>query len=188
MRNIKSNSFTKNFKHIVNAIVTDCEVCEAFDYNIPYEKYPKFEKAKALWDTGATNTCISKKLALKLDLQARGLAEMYHADGVAIVPTYFIGILLPNNLGFSSIEVLECDLTGTDILIGMDIISQGDFAISNFDGNTFFSFRIPSTQNISFVKIDSNEADTNNPKTQIGRNELCPCNSGKKHKNCCGKK
>ena len=38
------------------------------------------------------------------------------------------------------------------MLIGMDIISKGDFAVSNFDGNTVFTFRYPSNSEINFVK------------------------------------
>ena len=36
-------------------------------------------------------------------------------------------------------------------LIGMDIISQGDFSISNKDKKTTFSFRFPSYEEIDFV-------------------------------------
>ncbi len=36
---------------------------------------------------------------------------------------------------------------------------------------------------------DGKEKVKNTPKrtNKIGRNELCPCGSGKKYKNCCGK-
>ena len=49
----------------------------------------------------------------------------------------------------------EIDLTAspaivTKILDGMDIISLGDFAITNQNGQTTFSFRIPSSQTIEF--------------------------------------
>jgi hypothetical protein len=32
----------------------------------------------------------------------------------------------------------------------MDIITQGDFAITNFGGRTMFSFRLPSLESIDF--------------------------------------
>ena len=41
---------------------------------------------------------------------------------------------------------------GFDVLIGMDIITKGDFAITNPDGTTKFSFRIPSQADIDFVR------------------------------------
>ena len=43
------------------------------------------------------------------------------------------------------------------------------------------------------VDVDTIEAPTDEPKqpvvkeTKVGRNDLCPCGSGKKYKNCCGK-
>ena len=37
------------------------------------------------------------------------------------------------------------------LLIGMDIIDLGDFAVTNADGITAFSFRIPSVEEIDFI-------------------------------------
>ena len=36
----------------------------------------------------------------------------------------------------------------------MDVITQGDFAVSNWDGRTAFSFRVPSRGEIDFVRDD----------------------------------
>jgi len=74
---------------------------------------------------------------------------------------------------------------GIDILIGMDIINQGDFALTHPQNETWFSFQSPYHEEIDFtkkVKINS----SNTPK-KIPRNSPCPCGSGKKHKKCCGK-
>lgn len=38
----------------------------------------------------------------------------------------------------------------SDLIIGMDIITQGDFSITNFGGRTLFSFRIPSLHSIDY--------------------------------------
>ena len=38
-----------------------------------------------------------------------------------------------------------------DVLIGMDIIGTGDFAVTNLNGLTKFSFRVPSLEHIDFV-------------------------------------
>ena len=51
-------------------------------------------------------------------------------------------------MSFLTIRVL----TGAEILIGMDIIGTGDFAVSNYDNKTTFSFRWPSISKIDFVK------------------------------------
>lgn len=50
---------------------------------------------------------------------------------------------------------MEAALKDCDMLIGMDIISQGDFALTNRDGRTVFSFQIPSTHLYDFVKQDA---------------------------------
>ena len=39
---------------------------------------------------------------------------------------------------------------GNDIIIGMDTITRGDLAITNQNGETWFSFRIPSQEHIEF--------------------------------------
>lgn len=44
---------------------------------------------------------------------------------------------------------------GIDVLIGMDVISKGDFAISNYNGKTQFSFRIPSQNDVDY-KAEAN--------------------------------
>ena len=41
---------------------------------------------------------------------------------------------------------------GADVLIGMDIINEGDFAVTNLNGRTKFSFRVPSQADIDFVR------------------------------------
>ncbi len=51
-----------------------------------------------------------------------------------------------------AMDVLEGDLHDFDVLIGMDIISQGDFSITHEGNRTIFSFQTPSTHNIDFVE------------------------------------
>ena len=40
---------------------------------------------------------------------------------------------------------------GVDVLIGMDIISLGDFAVSNYDSKLVFTFRVPSIKTTNYV-------------------------------------
>ena len=65
-----------------------------------------------------------------------------------------MNIRLPNGVGFSGIRVTLGELGDADMLIGMDIINQGDFAVTNSNGKTKFSFRIPSQADIDFVAED----------------------------------
>jgi uncharacterized protein YecA (UPF0149 family) len=75
-------------------------------------------------------------------------------------------------------------VNGPDVLIGMDIICSGDFAVTNKGGKTVFSYRYPSISPIDFKKIPETPPATSN---KVGRNSPCPCGSGKKYKQCCGK-
>ena len=70
-------------------------------------------------------------------------------------------IILNNEVIFTdwNVMVSKIGAQGIDILIGMDIISKGDFAISNYDGKTQFSFRLPSQQDVDYKNGESN--DTN---------------------------
>lgn len=42
-----------------------------------------------------------------------------------------------------------------EVIIGMDIINRGDFAVSNRNGATTFSFRIPSVESFDFAADDN---------------------------------
>ena len=65
--------------------------------------------------------------------------------------TYRINLYFPKEGAWlKDIEVLACDLEDNDIIIGMDTITLGDFAITNKNGETWFSFRIPSQEHIEF--------------------------------------
>ena len=52
------------------------------------------------------------------------------------------------------VKVVDCEdvLGGADMLIGMDIITMGDFAITNFNGKTTFSFVTPAKRTIDYVE------------------------------------
>lgn len=106
---------------------------------------------------------------------------------MTLANVYLVAIFLPNKVAFTSVRVTEAPLpTGTDVLIGMDMISQGDFAVTNFGGKTVFSFRIPSMQTIDYVQAgNKGAAPPSSGASKVGRNDPCPCGSGKKFKKCC---
>ena len=112
------------------------------------------KKFIALWDTGATNCVITKNVALSLGLGPIGQTETLGVNGSAIVQVYIIEITLPNGIKILR-QVTEGISSGTwDVLIGMDVITMGDFCVSNFNGVTTFSFRVPSEGKTDFVQID----------------------------------
>ena len=175
-------SFTVEFGTVVPQLITDCGVCEAYLPN-PNKVHPKVYTFKALWDTGATITTISKNIVSTLGLTPIGFGDVSHAGGTAKAGVYILNVILPNGLESRPMKVLDGVLGDFDILIGMDIIHQGDFAVTHSDGKTTFTFRIPSTEKIDFVNATpkTNQIAVSN---KVGRNDPCPCGSGKKYKKC----
>ena len=152
----------------------------------------------ALWDTGAQSSTISVALADRLGLPAISEREMTGAGGRYRAKEYLAGLLLPNNVEVAAISLYG--FVGSpyfNLLIGMDIITLGDFLVSTHGGITHFSFQIPSMGGIKLHGIqraicaDGRIATTDQTITRsgpkVGRNDPCVCGSGKKYKNCHGK-
>lgn len=180
-----SHSFTlESDGGLLNVLKTDVWIAVAFD-PAKTNPAPPFKQYNAIWDTGATGSVIDQKVVVELGLKPIGVTMVSHTDGQCMKPVYLVNIGLPNRVGFQHIRVTEGKLGDVDVLIGMDIISQGDFVITNMKGTTTFSFRYPSLTRIDFVK----QAASTSPATsdKIGRNDPCICGSGKKYKKCCGK-
>ena len=152
-------AFTSKYKGIVGQIISTCEVSDFIEDLSQDFSMTTFH---ALWDTGATCSAISKDAAEKLNLEPVSKVTVSHADGQSMVNVYDISLALPNETLFQFVRVTECTLSGFDLLIGMDIISEGDFSISNKDGKTTFSFRIPSYKEIDFVS-ELDEIKIKNP-------------------------
>ena len=88
------------------------------------------------------------------------------------VDTYSVNIFLPNFVAIPAVRVSLGTIGGSDIdvLLGMDIITIGDFAITNQEKKTTFSFRFPSLEKIDFVaKINASKPTTQ--QTQKSREE-----------------
>ncbi len=58
---------------------------------------------------------------------------------------------LHNKLRVKDVRVTEGRLNGFGLLIGMDIINLGDFALTHKNQQTVFSFQIPPTHEYDFV-------------------------------------
>jgi len=100
---------------------------------------------RAIWDTGATTTSISQKLAQTLKLVPIAKATVHSVHETREVNVHSIDLILPNRVEVFNLQVTEAANLGRyDVLIGMDIITLGDFAITNAKKRTFFSFRYPS--------------------------------------------
>jgi hypothetical protein len=141
-----SSSFTiKSNGGILRSLISDIIV------HIPGG--PSGLTIKAIWDAGATGSVISQKVAKTLGLIVSGYAVVNTANGQATQKTYTVDVGLPNKVLIQNVLVTEVDslTAGCDALIGMDIITLGDFSITNHKGITCMSFRFPSCHEIDYV-------------------------------------
>ncbi len=180
----QSFSFTTIYKGRASVLVNDVMICTAYTPPNPPGGLIR-KRFMAIWDTGATHTVITKKVVEDCQLKSSGMANVSHAGGDDEAKTYYVNVLLRNNVEVYNVKVTEGKIKGpANVLVGMNIISKGDFAVTCKDGNTLFSYRYPSMEKIDFVKHPK-RTDALKAPPKISRNSPCPCGSGKKYKNCC---
>ncbi len=148
------HSFTISYEGKADVLSSSVFIQAAFDPDYPPTDPP--ETFRSIWDTGATNSVINENVVTQCQLRSTGVTDAYTAQGRHRTETYLVGVTLPNRVTFPSLRVSKGFLHDFDVLIGMDIIGQGDFAVTNKDGNTVFSFRIPSLETIDFVTQTTN--------------------------------
>lgn len=141
-------AFTINYGQIVESVVTECIVS-----NVDAEDGSKQNngvRCLAIWDSGATSSIITRNIIDKLKLQPVGVCQAAGIHGTEYEYTYYIDLMVPGEMTFKTLEVTEGDLEDVDVLIGMDVISQGDFCISNGNNETVVAFRSPAAEPIRF--------------------------------------
>lgn len=174
-------AFTSEYPQLSNVLINDVVIHKAYRPGI--DPATEGKDFKALWDTGATHSVINQKVIDSLNLVQIGVTKTYHAHGEEKnVPQFLVNIGLPNRVEIFNVRVTRGVISNADVLIGMDIIGVGDFAVSNHKGQTRFTFRCPSCEAIDFVKKRPQQAQTK----KVGRNDPCSCGSGQKYKHCCG--
>lgn len=136
----------------------------AMDITItPVNDTSKAFKTKGIWDTGATGTVITENVAKAIGLQPTGMTKVNTASETGRdTQTYLVDIFLKPDVRVHGIEVTCGTIdtrNGFDCLIGMDIITMGDFAITNLDSKTCMSFRIPSQHRVDFVEVTKRQSD-----------------------------
>ncbi len=187
-----TRSFVSVYNRLSNVLQNRVHVAEAFNLPTITDKTTLRDLGAkeygAIWDTGATNTIITQKVVNDLGLKPVGVTQLDTANDKKDAPLYLVAIFLPNKILISELMVAEATVTSdAEILIGMDIIGSGDFAVTNKDKKTVFTFRIPSIKRIDFVEETKAQRAIRNPVEKVGRNDPCPCGSGKKYKKCCGR-
>lgn len=177
-------SFTVSYNSKSNVLNANVGVSPNIQVNNSYID----SKWVSLWDTGATRTVITNKIVSELNLKPVSMGTARTPQGQYNAYMYYINLFLPNHVVFPKLLVMEGQPSGCDILIGMDVIGNGDFVVSNYDNKTTFSYRFPSSAKLDFVEHSYllpfvNRGEQNGP----AKNSPCPCGSGKKYKQCCGK-
>jgi Aspartyl protease len=149
------HSFTiKSQGGTLRVLQTQCGVCEAFDpQTTAPAQFPKLQSFLAIWDTGATGSVITQRVVDACGLKPISMAEVHGLNSKTLSEVYLVNFLLPNNVGVKQVRVTKNLIHGnSDVLIGMDIITIGDFAITNQNNSTTFSFCWPSQRNLDFVE------------------------------------
>ena len=94
---------------------------------------------------------ISKAAADALSLSPIGKSEISGVGaGVEFKKTYLIHVGLPTGDIVTNVLASEFDGEDYDLIVGMDVIQNGDLAVTNLNDTTTFSFRIPSKKVIDF--------------------------------------
>ena len=145
------SAFTTKFSNRASTLETNVGISEPYDPLLGGPLLPEVIEFKAVWDTGASRTAITQKVIDTLGIQKIDEVDNYTANGMRTADVYLVNVYLPNNVAFSGIRVIDGDIYGTDALIGMDIIGQGDFAVAHRFEKTWMTFQIPSTHDIDFV-------------------------------------
>lgn len=136
---------------------TPCTVCLAFN-PLQGGELPQQFRFDAIWDTGATNSVITQRVVDTCKLLPIGMTKVHAVNSTLDSEVYLVNIGLQNQVNFMNIRATKGELMGADVLIGMDIITLGDVAITNVNGNTVFSFRIPSQKEMDFVREHAQES------------------------------
>jgi hypothetical protein len=136
----------------LQVIATDCHISPAFDpRQVPEQQRPQYHQFTAIWDTGATSSVITDEVVAKCNLKPTGMTHVHSVTGEHDAETFLVNIGLPNEVAFFGVQVTRGKIGGAQVLLGMDIITHGDFSITNLDGHTVFSFRVPSIATVDFV-------------------------------------
>jgi predicted aspartyl protease len=139
----KKNTFTVSYDYL--------EIVDELYLDINVSTLNGNKKVRAIIDTGATCSVISK--ALIDELRPRNSYITKEVNG-RTSDGYFFDIYLSEKFLLENFILYRMPpYLNEEFLIGMDIISLGDLAISNYENQTSITFRIPSEQKINFHNI-----------------------------------
>jgi len=138
MHNQLYEAFSIEYQKLAFELSTEIELFNPVDVN-------KHIKTLAVWDTGATISCISPNALKKLGLEPIDSIMIEGINSLERCDQVLVHVGLPNTILVQNIKPAVCVFSPPDFefIIGMDIIKTGDFLISNSYGKSLFSFATP---------------------------------------------
>ena len=144
--------YTVQYKGKQSMLLTEIRIATEFDS--AKGESPSNEHAFwALWDTGAEASNVTQRVIDKCGLKYHGTDKASTTKGTDDVDVYRMSMRLWDGFWVPYIEGRKADeLHDFDVLIGIDVISLGDFAVTHKVGETMLSFRVPSIDHIDFAQ------------------------------------
>lgn len=144
--------FTQDYDYQAEAIITTCAITPAVELDENFTVPQIHRTENAMWDTGATNCLISRKLIEALHLEPIGQCNLSDASSEEdeVADVYLVHLGLPTGHIVRNVQAAFTPSRDYDFVIGMDVITQGDFAITNKDNQTVFSYQRPAQEHIRF--------------------------------------
>jgi hypothetical protein len=142
---------------LLNRIISPVTIQQAEAFCKPRDIQIKSIEVRAMWDTGSTGCCICQKLAEYLELISIASLDLTSIHDSKPSSVYLLDMISPDKITANNVIAAEIIPSGEfDIIIGMNIISLGDFALTNDHGKTIMSFRLPAANiPIDFSRDDS---------------------------------
>ncbi|MBN4073001.1 hypothetical protein JYT74_03060 [Crocinitomix catalasitica] len=147
-----SDVLTVKLRQAIRGITTSVGISRPFEID-SIGQPPRPHRTSALWDTGSTHCLITKSLAENLDLNPISKIQVAHHEGMSFANVYLMAIYITKRY-YVVVELTETKAPSDnfEIIIGMDVITKGDMAITTEQNETIFSFRLPSSTTIDFTK------------------------------------
>jgi hypothetical protein len=142
---IEYRGFIKSFDGPVNKLATTVNILPIASSDKTLRNMPI--EVNALWDTGATLTFIKPEIRDRLKLRMVRVdspASIAGLGGLVKADFTIVSIFLTSNFAIEYCPAYVVDFpVKFDMVIGMDIINMGDFAVCNTENKTSFSFVVP---------------------------------------------
>jgi hypothetical protein len=137
-------AFTLKASGLLASIRTPISIRQSIQFCKTFKLKSLQADVTALWDTGASLSSISQGLAVRLGLSRVDQCRISGFGGYHVANIDLIDVLLPNQVVIPNVRAAEfLDNGKFDAIVGMDIITLGDFTITNHDGLSVVSFRMP---------------------------------------------